>query len=299
MNWRNFLLVAVFSLSTLSFAQSNLLNAKTPAEIGKKTEAEKNADNDKPLPYGYIGDRDVFMGKTVWELIDVDQRVNYPMYYPVDDSKDLGSERKPLFEVIMKGIDDGKITEVYDSGYFTSKKTKQDIDKARVSIDTTNEGLVQKNDGDPISDEFIVKSTIEASDVKGYKIKGFWYFDKRQGELKYRLQGICPLVPDVFTKNKEENKNDAPIELFWIYFPSSRDVLHAAKAFNERNSAMPFTFDHLLNSRRFNAVIYLEENVYGDREIKDYMKENAQMQLLESERVKEKIRNFELDMWNY
>jgi gliding motility associated protien GldN len=299
MNWRNFLLVAVFGLSTLSFAQSNLLNAKTPAEIGKKTEAEKNADNDKPLPYGYIGDRDVFMGKTVWELIDVDQRVNYPMYYPVDDSKDLGSERKPLFEVIMKGIDDGKITEVYDSGYFTSKKTKQDIDKARISIDTTNEGLMQKNDGDPISDEFIVKSTIEASDVKGYKIKGFWYFDKRQGELKYRLQGICPLVPDVFTKNKEENKNDAPIELFWIYFPASRDVLHAAKAFNERNSAMPFTFDHLLNSRRFNAVIYLEENVYGDREIKDYMKENSQMQLLESERVKEKIRNFELDMWNY
>ncbi|WP_396166309.1 gliding motility protein GldN [Flavobacterium sp.] len=299
MNWRNFLLVTVFGLSTLSFAQSNLLNAKTPAEIGKKTEAEKNADNDKPLPYGYIGDRDVFMGKTVWEIIDVDQRVNYPMYYPVDDSKDLGSERKPLFEVIMKGIDDGKITEVYDSGYFTSKKTKQDIDKARVSIDTTNEGIMQKNDGDPISDEFIVKSTIEASDVKGYKIKGFWYFDKRQGELKYRLQGICPMVPDVFTKNKEENKDDAPIELFWIYFPSSRDVLHAAKAFNERNSAMPFTFDHLLNSRRFNAVIYLEENVYGDREIKDYMKENAQMQLLESERVKEKIRNFELDMWNY
>jgi hypothetical protein len=55
----------------------------------------------------------------------------------------------------------------------------------------------------------------------------------------------------------------------------------------------------LLNSRRFNAVIYLEENVYGDREIKEYMKQNAQMQLLESERVKEKIRNFELDMWNY
>lgn len=299
MNWRNFLLVAVFSLSTLSFAQSNLLNAKTPAEIGKKTEAEKNADNDKPLPYGYIGDRDVFMGKTVWELIDVDQRVNYPMYYPVDDSKDLGSERKPLFEVLMKGIEDGKITEVYDSGYFTSKKTKDDIEKARISIDTTNEGFKQKNDGDAISDEFIVKSTIEASDVKGYKIKGFWYFDKRQGELKYRLQGICPLVPDVFTKNKEENKNDAPIELFWIYFPASRDVLHAAKAFNEKNSAMPFTFDHLLNSRRFNAVIYLEENVYGDREIKDYMKENSQMQLLESERVKEKIRNFELDMWNY
>jgi gliding motility associated protien GldN len=299
MNWRNFLLVTVFGLSTLSFAQSNLLNAKTPAEIGKKTEAEKNADNDKPLPYGYIGDRDVFMGKTVWELIDVDQRVNYPMYYPVDDSKDLGSERKPLFEVLMKGINDGKITEVYESGYFTVKKTFDDIQKSRVFIDTSDAGIEQLAAGDPISEEFITKQTIDAFHVRGYKIKGFWYFDKRQGELKYRLQGICPLVPDVYTMNKEENKNDAPIELFWIYFPASRDVLHEAKAFNEKNSAMPFTFDHLLNARRFNAVIYLEENVYGDREIKDYMKENAQMQLLESERVKEKIRNFELDMWNY
>jgi hypothetical protein len=55
----------------------------------------------------------------------------------------------------------------------------------------------------------------------------------------------------------------------------------------------------LLNARRFSGVIYQEENVYGDRLIKDYMKENAQMQLLESERVKEKIRDFEQDMWNY
>lgn len=84
-----------------------------------------------------------------------------------------------------------------------------------------------------------------------------------------------------------------------MYFPAARDVLHEAKAFNDKNSAMPFSFDHLLNSRRFSAVIYLEENVYGDRKIADYMQENAQMQLLESDRVKEKIRDFEQDMWNY
>ena len=89
------------------------------------------------------------------------------------------------------------------------------------------------------------------------------------------------------------------ISIYWVYLPASRDVLHEAKAFNNRNSATSFTFDHLLNARRFNSMIYLEENVYGDRMIKDYMKENAQMQLLESERVKEKIRDFEQDMWNY
>ncbi len=62
---------------------------------------------------------------------------------------------------------------------------------------------------------------------------------------------------------------------------------------------MPISFDMILNSRRFNSVIYKEENVYGDREIKDYMANNALNQLLESDRIKEKIRSFEQDMWNY
>ena len=146
--------------------------------------------------------------------------------------------------------------------------------------------------------QFIDKRKLDGRYISGYKIKGYWYFDKRQGELKYRLLGICPVVPDVYTMGVESTQKEY-IDLFWVYFPSSREVLHAAKAFNDRNSAMGFTFDHLLNARRFNGVIYQEENVYGDRLIKDYMKENAQMQLLESERVKEKIRDFEQDMWNY
>jgi hypothetical protein len=45
--------------------------------------------------------------------------------------------------------------------------------------------------------------------------------------------------------------------------------------------------------------MYKEENVYGDREVKDYIADNALMQLLESERIREKIRNFEQDMWSY
>ena len=163
-------------------------------------------------------------------------------------------------------------------------------------IDTTDAGREYYNAGESIPEEYIVKTQIEAFHVDAYKLVGYWYFDKRQGELKYRMLGICPVVPDVYTMNNDVKDY---IELFWVYFPAARDILHEAKAFNDRNSAMPFTFDHLLNSRRFNGVIYLEENVYGDRLIKDYMKENAQMQLLESERVKEKIRDFEQDMWNY
>jgi hypothetical protein len=58
---------------------------------------------------------------------------------------------------------------------------------------------------------------------------------------------------------------------------------------------MPISFDQILNSRHFNSVLSTR-NVYGDREIKDYMKDNAQSQL-ESERV-EKLK-LQSDMWNY
>ncbi len=304
MNWRNSIAILVLGLSTSAFAQSNLLNAKTPDQIGKKTEAELSADNDKPLPYGYVHDRDILMGKRIWEIIDLDERVNFPLYYPVEGDVMSSPDRRPLYNVLVKGIREGKITEVYDSSYFTTKKSLKDIESSLYKIDTTDVGRDQMNEdieayrngSKKISEEYIRKSEIEAYNVDAYKIVGYWYFDKRQGELKYRLLGICPVVPDVY---EMDNANPELVELFWVYFPSTRDILHEAKAFNNRNSAMPFSFDHMLNSRRFSSVIYLEENVYGDRKISEYMKENAQMQLLESDRVKEKIRDFEQDMWNY
>ncbi|WP_162523839.1 gliding motility protein GldN [Flavobacterium sp. LMO8] len=308
MNWRNSIAILVLGLSVTTFAQSNLLNAKTPDQIGKKTEAELSADNDKPLPYGYVHDRDILMGKRIWEFIDLDERVNFPLYFPVEGDVMSSPDRRPLYNVLVNGIKEGKITEVYDSSYFTTKKTLKDIESSLFTVDTTDVGLEQMNEdleayrkGDKkIDEEFIRKTEIEAIDVIAYKVVGYWYFDKRQGELKYRLLGICPVMPDVFDKKNGTAPEAAePVELFWVYFPSTRDILHEAKAFNNRNSAMPFSFDHMLNARRFGGMIYLEENVYGDRKIADYMKENAQMQLLESDRVKEKIRDFEQDMWNY
>lgn len=296
MKCRNFILVIALAAGTFSAAaQSNLLNAKTPDEIGKKTAAQLISDNDKPLPYGYVHDRDVLMGKTTWEIIDLDERINFPMYYPID-SANIGKDRRSLYDVLTKAMREGKITEVYTDSYFNTKKTQKDIDASLSRIDTTDPGREQFNAGITIDPQYIVRTDLGAIDVSDYKIKGYWYFDKRQSELKYRLLGLCPVTPDVYTVGKEEQDY---IELFWVYFPAVRDVLHEAKAFNDRNSAMPITFDHLLNSRRFNAVIYKEENVYGDREIAEYLKDNSQMQLLESERVKSKIRDFEQDMWNY
>ncbi|SHG08070.1 protein involved in gliding motility GldN [Flavobacterium segetis] len=296
MNVKFFIIAVVFiSGGVTSFGQSNLLNAKTPDEIGLKSIAQLDSDNDKPLSYGYVHDRDVLMGKTTWEIIDLSERINFALYFPIDTAN-IGSDRRSLYDVLTRAMKSGEITEVYTDSYFNTKKSLQDIQASLTRIDTTDAGREQINAGNKISDEYILKQDLSAADVTEYKIKGYWYFDKRQSELKYRLLGICPVTPDVYSINSEVKDY---IELFWVFFPAARDVLHDAKAFNEKNSAMPISFDQILNSRRFNSVIYKEENVYGDRTVEEYMKDNAQKQLLESERVKDKIRNFESDMWNY
>ena len=295
--------MSVLLIAQMSIAQSNLLNAKSPSEIGKKTAAQEESDNDKPLQYGYVHDRDVLMGKMVWEIIDLDERINFPLYFPIDTAN-IGKDRRSLFDVLIKEIKSGKITEVYYDDYFNTKKSLKDMASSFTYIDTTNAGREEINTyfddykaGRKVLDpQYIDKRELSSIDVSGYKVKGYWYFDKRQGEMKYRLLGICPVSPEAREIGVD---NPDVIELFWVYFPATRDVLHEWKAFNNENSAMPMTFDHLLNSRRFSGVIYKEENVYGDRQIMEYMKDNALNQLLESERVKEKIRDFEQDMWNY
>ena len=109
MKIKNLLFVTIaLAMSFSTIAQTNLLNAKTPAEIGKKSEAQLISDNDKPLPYGYVRDGDVLMGKTVWELIDIDERINFPLYYPVDTAF-VGKERRSLFDVLIKNIKSGPL----------------------------------------------------------------------------------------------------------------------------------------------------------------------------------------------
>ena len=287
MNWKRFYMV-LFALVTTSYAsaQANLLNSKKVEEIGFKSEAQIASEDDKPLPYGYISDRDVLWSKVVWEYVDLNQKINLPYYYPIDTTN-AGLTRRSLFDTLLKGIKNGEIKEVYSDSYFTTKIGMEEIKQM-----TYNE----RDDGYGNMDPYAVQST----DIKGYLIKGLWYFDKRGGELKYRMLALAPMGPDVQTLGVEEiDDKDNVYELFWVFFPDARNTLHASKVFNPKNTAHPLSYDNLLNARRFTSTIMKEENIYGDRAIKDYVRGNSLFQLLEADRVKENIRNREMDMWNY
>ena len=300
MNWKNVIIVAAVSCLPISMAaQANILNAKKPEDIGKKTAAQVAADNDQPLPYGYVDDRDILWSKTIWEVVDLDERVNFPLYYPLD-TINIGSDRRSLYDVLMKNIKNGNLEDVYVDSYFTEKRKFSDLEATLTKVDTTDLGYEQINAGEELSEEFVNRRDITAAEIEEYRIKGIWYFDKRQGELKYRILGIAPVAPDVnFIDDESVDPESNKVELFWVWYPSARQILHKAKVFNQRNSAQPLSFDMLLNSRRFNGMIYQEDNVQGDREITEYIADNALFQLLESNRIKEQIRDREQDMWAY
>jgi gliding motility associated protien GldN len=299
MNYKFVLSIFVtVGLTSSMFSQANILNAKTPREVGVKTEAQLALDNDKPLEYGYVDDRDILFSKMTWEKVVLDERVNFPLYFPYD-TNNIGKDRRSLYHTLIKAVKDGKIENVYNDSYFTEKRSMKQLKDITTKVDTLDIGYDQLNADGYVDPEYITTRNIEAFDITAYLIKGLWYFDKRHGELKYRILGIAPAAPDINFIDSNDEANRVPNALFWVFFPEAREVLHEAKAFNNKNSAMPISFDHLLNSRRFNGYMYKEENVYGDREVKAYVADNALMQMLESERIKDKIRNFEQDMWSY
>lgn len=283
--YKNFLIVFFAFLTTgLVNAQIGLLNAKKPEDIGKKNEQQLLSDNDGPIPYGYVDDRDVMWSKVVWEFVDLNQKINLPYYFPIDTTN-ISSDRRSLFDVLVKGIRQGKIEDAYTDSFFTSKITKDEIESRLVNVREEN--------------GFTDTYTLQAQDIGGYMIKGMWYFDKRQGEMKYRLLALAPMGKDIQTIGVEGVEDESLYELFWVFFPSARQVLHDSKVFNPKNASHPISYDHLLNARRFSAVIMREENIYGNRGISDYVRGNSLFQLLEADKIKEDIRNKEIDMWNY
>lgn len=286
----------------VGFSQSNLLNAKTPSEIDKLS---KDAEVDYNLEYDSISKENILWSKVVYEYIDLNEKLNFPLLFPVDDNV-FRDSRKSLWKTIYGGIKDGVITELYEADNDKFLPHLKIVDRDSTSYNDIIDFFVDeeyrngnKQDGMQLGSE----------DILGYNIKGIWYFDKIQAELKYRLLGIQPYGIDIKDKVKAELESRDPLNSVypWIWYPSIRKVLHQSKVFNEKNNNNNISFDDLLVNRRFSSFIYKYNNVYGDREIKDYIKQrpNESKQqhhlriLLESERIKKEILDFELDMWGY
>ena len=80
-----FLIFCLFLFSDQIMSQSNLLNANTPSEIGKKTQKQIELDFNEPIEHPYVDDKDVMWSKVVYEYVDGSNfpviKVNFNIYF--------------------------------------------------------------------------------------------------------------------------------------------------------------------------------------------------------------------------
>ena len=84
---------------------------------------------------------------------------------------------------------------------------------------------------------------------------------------------------------------------FWIYFPEARHVFVNKEVVNRNSDATGLSYDDVFIKRLFSSYIIKQSNS-EDLRIKDYIKDDID-RLLESERIKKALMDYEQDLWSY
>ena len=149
-----------------------------------------------------------------------------------------------------------------------------------------------------------------ARQVLLYRVKEIWFFDKKRSLLEVRILEIEPMIEYEKETNsgepqpgQEEEESVGAIKskkrVGYIMYDELRPYLAQQEVYNQKNNAQRISLDDLMTwKREFSSYIYQEQNVYNDREIQQYIT-NARDQRLESDRITEKIRKFEHDLWEF
>jgi gliding motility associated protien GldN len=244
------------------------------------------------IPYTHVREADVTYYKRVWRIIDLKEKINHTLYYPLQTIKEIGYERVSLFEVIKNGIQEGTLT-AYDEdgvgGQFQVPLSKSEaIGKLSKEISSTD---VDPQTGLEIESSYTEE--IGPQNVKEYRLKEDWFFDKERSIMEVRIIGMLPVIETLNTETGTTRREG----LFWIYFPEARYIFANHEVYNSSNDGARMTFEDLFRKRMFSGFIYKENNVFDNRILKSYT--IGIDRLLEAEKIKAEIVNFEHDMWAY
>jgi len=233
----------------------------------------------KVLSYQPLREADIMWEKKVWRVIDVREKMNLPFSYP----------EEPLFQILEKAAVDGQIA-VYSAendkfAYLLNDDEVHELFYSRDTIEVINPETQE-------SELRIVEDAVNYENVKRFRVKEMWFFDENTGTLNVRILGIAPLIEE-FDDN-DNFKFERP--MFWAYYPECRSLFAQHKVFNKINDAALMPWEDLFEMRMFASYIYKSSNVRNDR-IEDYA--SGVDRLLEADKIKKEIFNFEHDLWSY
>lgn len=249
-----------------------------------------------PLAYEHIREDDAVYTQRVWREIDVHEKMNLPFVYKADG--DLGNQR--FIMILLNAIKNDSITAFSPvDDRFTTPITFKEISEAMVGKPQPIQvpDLVNDADGSKglMKDTIIINEFDPDKTVERYWIKEDVIFDKESSRLFTRILGIAPLK----TIYNEDGSFRDVTPVFWVYYPDLRATFAKYEVYNGRNFGSRMSWEELFESRMFSSrVIKSTINNPNDLFIKSYVKDPI-LALLEGENVKEKIFNYEQDLWSY
>ena len=285
------LTVAIAIFSTEGNAQvPNVLDGAYKNVNYGAYERETNVHKRK-IPYPHLREADVMYMRRIWQVMDLQQKINHPYYFPIEKIND----RKSLFDVIRDELEEDEPSIVaYSLGAnlddeFRNPMTPEDLND--VLYEKIERPVLDPDDNITVIGTKVFLNPVVSEDITRYMLKEDWIWDKQRSERYVRIIGIAPM--------KEEFRNDISIgykPLFWLLYPECRDVFAEADVFNLFNDAQRRTYLDLFEMRYFSSYIVKESNVY-DRKIREYAQ--GRDGLAEAERIKEELFILEHDLWHY
>ncbi len=265
--------------------------ANLTAQVNEKEEVytKVHIKNKKPVPYVFVREGDVLWSKTVWRMVDLRQKMNMSIYFPV---KPIGN-RMNLIDLLLYGVKNEGL-QVYDpdapeaTTEFDVLMTPEQIDVAMDALPDTI--LITDENGNQVPE--ITPGGAKTREILEVLLKEIWFFDKQHSVMNVRIVGMCPI--------RLYRKDDGSLvrkKTFWIYYPDARPLLVNHEIYNRFNDAQRVSFDDFFLSRRFEGHIWGESNVYNDRQVNEYTAGMAQ--LLEAERIEKFLFEMEHDLWVY
>jgi len=275
---------AFFSLSVVLEAQipeTVITESSAPAADKPLDDiVEKTLMEEKPLlAYDPVREADIFWEKRIWRVIDTREKMNQPFMYP----------ERPFSKILLDGAMNGDFT-VYstEDDKFSYPLTPEEVAAKTSSVDT-----ITTYDPDTYEEKIqVVRNDLNPEDIKRFRVKEIWFFDEESSTMKSRILGLAPLR-DVLDDNGNFQYEDP---MFWVYYPEAREILARERVFNINNDASPTTWEDIMEMRYFSSYIWKQSNVQ-DRRLQDYL--TGVDLLLEGQKIKQEIFNFEQDLWSY